>query len=141
MSKYVLEHLKKQSGSRKKRTFAGSSFKRNFTGTEVVRFLGILLKISMDGRPAGGIEQYFNQSSSSYSMGKGDNLNFTEPNQDPWASQYMSLKRFKQILRAFRTEVGPNPNVKDIEKRMNYETPTKSTRPCEFKLERKSYWS
>ena len=67
----------------------------------------------MDGRPAGGIEQYFKELSSSYSMGTGENLNITEPNQEPWASQYMTLKRFKQILRAFRSEVGPNPNVPD----------------------------
>ena len=69
---------------------------------EMMRFHGILLRMSIDGRKIGGYETYFSESKSYIQVlpnyvTKLDYLT-------PWASDIMTFKRFKQIRAAYHHE-------------------------------------
>ena len=89
MARVMTEYAIKDQRKTGRNTFAGSKFSQRtpFTATEIVKFLGILLKISIDGKPSGGYEQYFRETIHTLSMGKGERLNQTVFGQQPWARE------------------------------------------------------
>ena len=111
MTDYALKEM--QTDGRSNGTFAGYSFsaKSPFNYTEIIRFLGILLKISLDGRRRGGYMQYFLESKRTVTLGRG--LHKEIKGHTPWAKDIMDVKRFKQILNAFRTVGSRLKNVED----------------------------
>ncbi len=73
--------------------YVGSNWS-NITVEEMVRFLGIILKMSIDHRELGGYSCYFTNKNT-VNLGR---RYFVELNDYPaWAVRVMSLRRFKQI--------------------------------------------
>ena len=81
--------------------FAGSPWVPISYG-EMVRFHGILLRMSIDNRKVGGYETYFSESCSNIQVTQTyvRNLHYLEP----WANKIMNFKRFKQIRAAYHHE-------------------------------------
>jgi hypothetical protein len=77
----------------------------NITKAEMYRFLGIILRISMNERDSGGYKAYFTQDNKVLHTGVGPGHESHEiPGTKGWASRYMSLRRFQQICAAFHPE-------------------------------------
>ena len=72
----------------------------NITTGEMVRFFGILLRISMEPRKMGGYASYF-VSNPCVSVG---GYSVQLKGYSPWAKDIMSLVRFKQIRSAFHPQ-------------------------------------
>ena len=111
MTEYVFKNMKED--RRSNGTFAGASFskKNPFNYVEMIRFVGILLKISLDGRRRGGYQQYWLQSKLTVSLGRG--LFRPVQGHTTWAKDIMDLKRFQQILSALRTVGHRTQSVED----------------------------
>ena len=88
-------------------SFAGSTWSRISCG-EMIRFHGILLRMSIDGRKVGGYETYFSQSKSYVQVT--DRYVRKLPYLEPWASKMMTFKRFKQIRAAYHHEKTKSSN-------------------------------
>ena len=69
----------------------------------MIRFHGIVLKMSIDDRKLGGYEAYFTEG---MSINLGRNCSVTLTDYPAWAIKIMSLSRFKQIRAAYHPEVG-----------------------------------
>ena len=89
--------------SRNTSLFLGHKWE-NITIGEIVRFFGILLRISMEPRKMGGYKLYF-QDALQIHLGVGGN-NVCLTGFEPWARNIMTLVRFKQIRSAFHPEAG-----------------------------------
>jgi hypothetical protein len=74
---------------------------KNITVPEMVRFFGIMLRISLEPRKMGGYSLYFTDSPTVHI---GDGYSIELRGFDPWAKEIMSLVRFKQIRSAFHPE-------------------------------------
>ena len=111
MTQYAFEKMKKN--GRSNGTFAGASFskKNPFNHVEMIRFMGILLKISLDGRRRGGYKQYWVESKRTVTLGRG--LSRPVQGHTTWAKDIMDFKRFKQILSGLRTVGERAQNVED----------------------------
>ena len=82
--------------------YAGSNWS-NITVEEMVRFLGIILKMSINNRELGGYASYF-ANRKSVNLGR---RYYVELNDYPaWADQGMSLHSFKQICTSIHPEIG-----------------------------------
>ena len=68
----------------------------------MIRFCGVILKMSIDDRKLGGYEAYFKEMEVNLSRDYNVKLN----DFPPWAAKVFSLHRFKQIRAAFHPEVG-----------------------------------
>ena len=78
---------------------------RNIDVTEMYRFLGILLKISLAAVDGGGYEAYFRREDLIVYTGTGHRAKKRRiANTKGFAVDYMSLNRFKQIRSAFHPE-------------------------------------
>ena len=77
----------------------------------MIRFMGILLKISLDGRRRGGYKQYWVESKRTVTLGRG--LSRPVQGHTTWAKDIMDFKRFKQILSGLRTVGERAQNVED----------------------------
>ena len=66
----------------------------NITVGEMIRFFGIMLRISMDPRKMGGYTSYFQDNPTVY---MGGNYGVRLRGFNPWAKQIMALIRFKKI--------------------------------------------
>ena len=97
-NKYARETMR----SRNTSIYLGHKWE-NITVGEMVRFFGILLRISMEPRKMGGYESYF-QDPPQIHLGVGYNVRLT--GFEPWARNVMPLVRFKQIRSAFHPEAG-----------------------------------
>lgn len=75
----------------------------NITTGEMVRFFGIMLRISMEPRKMGGYTSYF-QENPVVSLANGYSVQLR--GFDAWAKDIMPLIRFKQIRGAFHPEAG-----------------------------------
>ena len=73
----------------------------NITVGEMIRFFGVLLRISLEPRKMAGYESYFVESKTVH-LGQGYGLVLRGYN--AWAKDIMTLVRFKQIRSAFRPE-------------------------------------
>ena len=82
--------------------FAGLAYK-NITVEEMIRFHGMVLKMSIDDRKLGGYEAYFTEG---MSINLGRNYSVMLSDYPAWAAKVMSLSRFKQIRAAYHPEVG-----------------------------------
>ena len=69
----------------------------------MVRFLGVILKMSIDDRKLGGYVAYFDQD---LRVNLGRSYSVKLEDYPPWALKVFSLIRFKQIRSAFHPEVG-----------------------------------
>ena len=69
----------------------------------MIRFCGIMLRISFESRKMGGYTSFF-QDNPVITMGTGYSVQLR--GFDPWAKDIMSLIRFKQIRVAFHPEAG-----------------------------------
>ena len=69
---------------------------------EMMRFLGIVLRISLNPLDYGGYEAYFNTSGIEIRIN--ENTVMEAEGTGEWAVKYMSLKRFKIIRKAFHPE-------------------------------------
>ena len=76
---------------------------KNITCAEMIRFLGIMLRISLEPRKMGGYASYF-QDSPVVAMGGMYSVELR--GYQPWARDVMPLIRFKQIRSAFHPESG-----------------------------------
>ena len=93
--------------------FAGYPWNgQNFSANEVIRNLGIILKISLDGRTKGSYRQYFVQTSSQF-ISVGTSRTYRVELHKPWARDYTSFARFTQFLGAFRGELEPQDGAGD----------------------------
>ena len=80
-------------------------YNQNFvdiTVEEMMRFFGILLRISLNPIDNGGYAAYFD--ANDIKIGIDENVTMKAPNMSGWASEIMSLKRFKTIRKAFHPE-------------------------------------
>jgi len=75
----------------------------NITVEEMIRFHGILLKMSIDNRSLGGYESYFTEI---HQVNAGRDYFIPLEGFPAWANKVMTLSRFKQIRAAFHPEVG-----------------------------------
>ena len=91
--------------------FAGTTWKKNkFTLKTIINALGIILKISLDGRKQGGYTQYFCNSNS---IQANFEKRYKISGHQPWAKKIMRLHDFKQVLAALRIENKPTDGVND----------------------------
>ena len=74
---------------------------RNITTAEMIRFFGIMLRISLEPRKMGGYVSYFTDNPT---VVCGDGYSIQLRGYDPWARDVMTLVRFKQIRPAFHPE-------------------------------------
>ena len=74
---------------------------QNIRVEEMIRFFGIMLRISLEPRKMGGYPSYFTDQSS---LGIGTNYSVHLRGYKPWAKDVMTLVRFKQIRSAFHPE-------------------------------------
>ena len=74
---------------------------KNITVAEMIRFFGIMLRISLEPRKMGGYLSYFTENPTVHI---GDGYSIELRGFDPWAKEIMSLVRFKQIRSAFHPE-------------------------------------
>ena len=80
-------------------------YNQNFvdiTVEETMRFFGIILRISLNPIDNGGYAAYFD--ANDIEIGIDENVTMKAPNTSGWASEIMSLKRFKIIRKAFHPE-------------------------------------
>ena len=75
----------------------------NITLQEMIRFFGIMLRMSIEPRHLGGYEAYFHPSTS---IQAGKNYSVQLSGYVGWAATVMSLGRFRQIRSAFHPEAG-----------------------------------
>ena len=75
----------------------------NITVEEMIRFHGLILKMSVDGRNLGGYQAYFIEK---HQVNAGTNYYIELDGFPAWAAKVMTLQRFKQIRAAFHPEVG-----------------------------------
>ena len=102
-----LKNSKKNPGH-SKGFFHGERFKE-IKVWEMYRFLGILLRISLQPMTTGGYKQYFSKSNFKVHVDSKGSNTVEVPMTAGWASQYMSLRRFLQIRGCFH----PNYNDPD----------------------------
>ncbi len=76
---------------------------KNIMSSEMIRFFGILLKISLEPRKMGGHVSYFTENPA---VRIGDGYTVELRGYNSWAKEVMSLIRFKQIRSAFHPEAG-----------------------------------
>lgn len=88
--------------------FAGRTW-RNISLEEMVRFHGVILKMSIDNRSLGGYESYFE---TNLQVNLGLDYMVTLKDYPPWAALVFSVNRFKQIRAAYHPEVGAS-SVRD----------------------------
>ena len=74
---------------------------------EMIRFFGIMLRISLEPRKMGGYASYF-MDQSSLNIGTGYSVHLR--GYEPWAKDVMTLVRFKQIRSALHPECGKSAN-------------------------------
>ena len=82
----------------------------NITTGEMVRFFGIMLRISMEPRKMGGYATYFQDN---VYMDTGGGYKVKLRGFTCWAKEIMPLDRFKQIRSAFHPEAGDNKESGD----------------------------
>ena len=75
----------------------------NITVEEMIRFHGMILKMSVDDRNLGGYGAYFNEI---HQVNTGTDYFIVLEGFPAWAAKIMTLPRFKQIRAAFHPEVG-----------------------------------
>ena len=97
-NKYVRTIMHTQSSS----IFLGHKW-RNISTGQMIRFFGIMLRISLEPEKMGGYTSYF-QDNPVITMGTGYSVQLR--GFDPWAKDFMSLIRFEQIRDAFHPEAG-----------------------------------
>lgn len=97
-NKYARTKMHSQSSS----MFLGHKWE-NISVGEMVRFFGIMLRISMEPRKMGGYTSYF-QENPLVNLASGYSVQLR--GFDPWAKEVMPLIRFKQIRGAFHPEAG-----------------------------------
>ena len=97
-NKYARTIMNTQSSS----MFSGHKW-RNISTGEMIRFFGIMLRISLDPRKMGGYTSYF-QDNPIITLSNGYSVQLR--GFDPWAKEVMPLIRFKQIRGAFHPEAG-----------------------------------
>ena len=88
--------------SRNSNKYLGHEWK-NITTAEMIRFFGILLRISLEPRKMGGYITYFSEEPV---IAMGSTYRCKLRGYEPWAKRIMSLVRFKQIRSAFHPETG-----------------------------------
>ena len=97
------EYAKKKKSTMDGRYFFAGSAWKNITVEEMLRFHGMVLKMSIDDRKLGGYEAYFTEG---MSINLGRNYSVTLTDYPAWAAKVMTLSRFKQIRAAYHPEVG-----------------------------------
>ena len=83
-------------------TFVGRPW-QNITVQEMIRFHGVVLKMSIDDRKLGGYEAYF-VDNMQINLGRAYSIRLNDF--PAWASKIFTLSRFKQIRAAYHPEVG-----------------------------------
>ena len=96
------KYARQQMNTRNTSLFLGHKWENIRVG-EMVRFFGIMLRISMEPRKMGGYASYF-QDPPVIRLGVSYSVRLT--GFDPWAREIMTLLRFKQIRSAFHPEAG-----------------------------------
>ena len=96
------KYARKDMLSRNSTLFIGHKWD-NIRVSEMIRFFGIMLRISLEPRKMGGYTTYFTDNSS-MSIGHGYNVELQ--GYHAWAKEIMPLIRFKQIRSAFHPEAG-----------------------------------
>ena len=94
------KYVRKQMMERNSTLFLGHIW-RNITTAEMIRFFGIMLRISLEPRKMGGYVSYFTDNPT---VVCGDGYSIQLRGYDPWARDVMTLVRFKQIRSAFHPE-------------------------------------
>ena len=94
------KYARKEMATRHSMLFLGHKWK-NITVPELIRFFGIMLRISLEPRKMGGYSSYFTENPV---ITIGDGYSIQLRGYDAWAKDIMSLVRFKQIRSAFHPE-------------------------------------
>ena len=91
--------------------FGGTKWKPHFFSVKIIlHFLGIMLKISLDGRRQGGYEQYFKDCNYIKATSR---KRYKITGHTAWAKKIMPLRHFKQVRAAFRVEKKGDKRVGD----------------------------
>ena len=96
------KYVRADMNSRNSNKFLGHEWK-NISTAEMIRFFGILLRISLEPRKMGGYTTYFSDESV---IAMGSTYRCKLRGYEPWAKRIMTLVRFKQIRSAFHPETG-----------------------------------
>ena len=94
------KYARMQMKERNSLLFIGHKWK-NITVPEMIRFFGIMLRISLEPRKMGGYCSYFTENPV---ITIGDGYSIQLRGYEPWAKDIMTLVRFKQIRSAFHPE-------------------------------------